>query len=82
VRAFCAAHEEQSLYWWRREMAARDRKAVSSAEPNPPAGFVPVHVRVEPVAVLNVSSTNLVSPALALFPRSFFFAAQAVQDSH
>lgn len=55
VRAFCAAHDlsEQSLYWWRRELAARDRKAVYSAEAPPPPRFVPVHVCAEPVTALS-----------------------------
>jgi hypothetical protein len=45
VRAFCAARglSEQSLYWWRRELAARDRR-VRAAAPPPPR-FVAVHVR-------------------------------------
>jgi hypothetical protein len=55
VRAFCAARDvsEQSLYWWRRELAVRDRKAASSARAAPPPRFVPVHVRAEPAAALS-----------------------------
>jgi transposase-like protein len=55
VRAFCAAHglSEQSLYWWRRELAARDHQAAPAAEAAPPPPcFVPVHVRAEPVEPL------------------------------
>jgi transposase-like protein len=54
VRAFCASHDlsEQSLYWWRRELAARDHQATPAAEAPPPPRFVPVHVRAEPVAPL------------------------------
>jgi transposase-like protein len=54
VRAFCSAHglSEQSLYWWRRELAGRDLQAVSPAEAASPPRFVPVHVRAEPVATL------------------------------
>jgi len=45
VRAFCAARglSEQSLYWWRRELAARDRRPAAAPAPLP--HFVPVHVR-------------------------------------
>jgi hypothetical protein len=53
VRAFCAAHRlsEQSLYWWRRELAARDLQPTPGADAAPPL-FVPVHVRAEPVSAL------------------------------
>jgi hypothetical protein len=54
VRDFCAARglSEQSLYWWRRELATRDRRPVAAAEAAPPPRFVPIHVRTEPTATL------------------------------
>jgi hypothetical protein len=54
VRAFCQERDlsEQSLYWWRRELAARDQPAAPPAEAAPSPRFVPVHVRAEPVAAL------------------------------
>ncbi len=53
VRAFCTARglSEQSLYWWRRELAARDQPPASTDQAPLPR-FVPVHVRAEPPATL------------------------------
>jgi hypothetical protein len=57
IRAFCASQDvsEQSLYWWRRELAARDRQAARAASMPPAAAsacFVPVHVRSDQAATL------------------------------
>jgi hypothetical protein len=44
VRAWCREHRvtETAFYWWRRELARRDRQRQPSARRD--ASFVPVHV--------------------------------------
>ena len=62
VRAFCAARglSEQSLYWWRRELAARDRQSGAPPKAVPPPCFVPVHVRTDPAEALPGSLVEVV----------------------
>ena len=49
VRAYCESHQlrETSFYFWRQEIAKRDREA--AAQPNPAPAFVPVAVIDAPV---------------------------------
>jgi hypothetical protein len=49
VRGYCVAHQlrEPSFYFWRQEIAKRDRE--SAARPNPAPAFVPVAV-IDPTA--------------------------------
>jgi transposase-like protein len=65
IRAFCASQDvsEQSLYWWRRELAARDRQAARAASVPPAvaaACFVPVHVRSDQTAALPAGVVEVV----------------------
>jgi transposase len=65
IRAFCASRglSDQSLYWWRRELAARDRQAADACPtplPSPSACFVPVRLRVDEVAALPASVVEIV----------------------
>lgn len=48
IRVYCAAHQlpESSFYFWRQEIAKRDRK--SATRPNPAPAFVPVAVIAPP----------------------------------
>ncbi len=62
VRAFCQARglSEQSLYWWRRELAARDRRPATPEAAAPPPRFVAVRVRAEPAAGLPAGLVEVV----------------------
>lgn len=53
VRAWCRQHRvtETAFYWWRKELARRDREQKSAARPateGQAVAFVPVHVTGEP----------------------------------
>jgi hypothetical protein len=65
IRAFCASQDvsEQSLYWWRRELAVRDRQAARAGSMPPTAAsacFVPVHVRSDEAAALAAGVVEVV----------------------
>jgi hypothetical protein len=58
IRGYCAAHQlrETSFYFWRQELAKRDR--VSAARPNRVPAFVPVAV-IDPPSVCRATPIDI-----------------------